>query len=113
PHGALNIVAEHEGRIVGHYALLPLEMKFGEKAILGAKAEGLLVHKDYRGAAGKHFLEPLRMSVLHGMVTAAFERAEEIGVRLIWGFPNRLALRGQLKSGYRVIAVSGMDLVSP
>lgn len=46
---ALIKVAEHRGRIIGHYALIPLEMKCGDIILKGARAEGSLVHSDYRG----------------------------------------------------------------
>lgn len=113
PHRAVNIVAEHEGRIVGHYALLPLDMKCERERILGAKAEGLVVHSDYRGAAGQRLLEGPGTSVLHAMVTAAFDRAATMGIRLIWGFPNQPALRGQVKAGYGLIAVRMSHFVVP
>ena len=45
---SLHALVEDEGRVVAHYALIPLMLLRGGKEVLGAKGEALVIHADYR-----------------------------------------------------------------
>jgi hypothetical protein len=114
PRGTIIKVAEHESGLIGHYALIPLSMKCGEDAILGAKAEGSIVLPGYRGVAGTRFLpEGEKRSIFNLLISEAFETARETGINLIWGFPNKVALGGQVRAGYSHTAMPFSSSILP
>lgn len=71
------VVAEHQGRIVGQYALWPTRLRLGNEVVLGAQSLDTMTHPDYRG---------------QGMFTVLAEecmrRAAERGIEALYGFPN-------------------------
>ena len=78
-------VAEVDGEIVGHYAILPMELSIGSKS--------------YKAGLGIHafITPPARTLVPIFMVSKyCYRLAKEAGLQFIWGFPN---------SNYRVIQV--------
>ncbi|MCW3995867.1 MAG: GNAT family N-acetyltransferase [Candidatus Bathyarchaeota archaeon] len=114
---ALIQVAEHEGKIIGHYALIPLEIKYGTKNLLGAKAEGSAVHPDYRGAkanvkircAGER--SPIR--IFDTLIRRAIKKADEQKISLIYGLPLENALKPQLKAGYNYMCQNMVTMILP
>lgn len=107
-------VAEHDGKIMGHYSVLPMRMKCGGGNVLGAKAEGSAIHPSYRGKAGAAFLpEKERRNLFSVLINETFDRAHESGVDLMWGFPNKDALKGQVKAGYDHMVSLMSSLILP
>jgi GNAT superfamily N-acetyltransferase len=49
PRGFLSVVAEDHGKIVGHLGLQLVDVKVGNKIIMGSQACDLCVNPDYRG----------------------------------------------------------------
>lgn len=111
---ALVQVAEHRGKIIGHYALLPLEIKCGNDILAGAKAEGSIVHPDYRGANIKRFFPDNKsIRIFDSLIKRAFERAHEHNIDLIYGFPLENALKSQVKAGYYLMSEKMATLMLP
>ncbi|MEE9116582.1 MAG: GNAT family N-acetyltransferase [Thermoplasmata archaeon] len=107
-------VAEHDGKIMGHYSVLPMKMKCGTGEVLGAKAEGSAIHPSYRGKVGAAFLpEGEKRNLFSILINETFDRAHESGVDLIWGFPNKDALKGQVKAGYVHMVSPMSSLILP
>jgi len=112
PHESIVTVAEHGGRIVAHYSVLPMTMKFKHNTLLGAKAEGSAIHQDYRRREAVMFMEGGK-DLFKELIQNTFERSEKKGVRLIWGFPNQRALHGQVRAGYTHITIPISRFVFP
>jgi len=111
---ALVQVAEHRGKIIGHYALLPLEIKCGNDILAGAKAEGSIVHPDYRGANIQRFFPgDNSIRIFDSLIKRAFERASEHNIDLIYGFPLENALKSQIKAGYHRMVENMVTLILP
>jgi GNAT superfamily N-acetyltransferase len=89
PLGNLIWVAEHDQQIVGHMALIPTNMKIGEKNILGSQAVDLIVHPKYR-----------HQGMFLTIGRTATEEAGREGVDVTYGFPNEPAHSGHLKYGW-------------
>lgn len=115
PEGhALIKVAEHRGKIVGHYALFPLEMKCGDVILKGAKAEGSVVHPNYRGNVAKRFFpEEKDARIFNKLIKRTLNTAEEFHIDLIWGFPNEIALKPQVRAGYHHMRVPLCHMILP
>lgn len=114
PRPAIITVAEFGDEIVGHYAVLPMRMKYGRKSIWGGKAEGGIVRKDFRGAHGlRHLPMGGTRTIYNLLITRTLKEAHSQGIQLIWGFPNQVALRGQVKAGYEVIRVPTSRFLIP
>jgi len=79
-------VAEHNGQIVGHMALIPTYVKVGEKTVMGSQAVDLLVHPKFRRQG--MFL------ALGKMLTSEAGKKE---IDITYGFPNAPAHSGHLK----------------
>lgn len=101
-HGkALIILGTHDEKVIGHYAMFPLSMQFGTDVVKGGKAEGSVVHPDYRGdIADRYHMGVKSFRVFGELVELLFEDAKRNGVSLIWGFPNEAALKPQIRAGY-------------
>jgi len=95
------MVAEHLGRIVGHYAVIPLRMNVGSEVVMGGRAEGAVVHPNYRGNIAPGFFPQRKdVRVIRVLIRRIFEIAKHRGVEVIWGFPTDIALRAEVKAGY-------------
>lgn len=98
---ALIILGTHDDKVIGHYAMFPLAMQFGASVVKGGKAEGSVVHPDYRGdIAEKYHMSVKSYRVFGELVQHLFEGAMRDGISLIWGFPNEAALKPQIRAGY-------------
>lgn len=93
PYGFLTIVAEHDGKIVGHMGWWLLEMKFGGKTIVASQASELVVHPNHR-----------RQGMFLAMGKALAEMAQDQGVQFTYGFPNAPAYMGHLQYGWVDVA---------
>lgn len=89
PYGFLTVVAEHNGRIVGHMGLFLVDVKVGNKIIRGSQACELGVHPDFR-----------HQGMFLAIGKALMKRASDEGVFLTYGFPNEPAYYGHLKYGW-------------
>jgi hypothetical protein len=81
------MLAEHNGEIVGQYALLPARLRLGNEVVLGAQSLDTMVRSDFRG---------------QGMFTVlaleCFELARSRGVEVLYGFPNDNSYPGFIRS---------------
>lgn len=112
--GALIVLADHNGKVVGHYAMFPMHMRFGQQLVMGAKAEGSVVHEEYRGNIAQRFCPDRKEFRVFGeLITRLWTDAAARGTALIWGFPNAPALKTQVRAGYSHITVDTIDLVRP
>jgi hypothetical protein len=90
PKPAIIVVAEVEGRIVGHYAVLPRRILVGHEVVESGLVVDVMTHPDFgkRGIFVNSGLE-------------AFRQTRASGIRMLMGFPNDAAIRGHLKIGWR------------
>jgi GNAT superfamily N-acetyltransferase len=89
PFGHLIAVAEHDGQIVGHMALIPTYMKIGNKVTMGSQAVDLVVHPKFR-----------RQGMFLAIGKFLTKEAGKEGIELTYGFPNERAHSGHLKYGW-------------
>jgi len=95
------MVAEHLGRIVGHYAVIPLRMNVGSEVVMGGRAEGAVVHPNYRGnIAPRFFPQRKDVRIVRVLIRRIFEIAKHRRIEVIWGFPTDIALRAEVRAGY-------------
>ena len=91
---ALILLAEHNGKIIGHYAMLPMEMTFEGIIITGGKAEGIVVHPNYRGNIAQKFsLKEKDVRIWGKLTENIFAAAEKEHIDIIWGFPSEATLK--------------------
>jgi GNAT superfamily N-acetyltransferase len=76
-------VAEHEGRIVGQYALWPMRLTVGRETVLAAQSLDTMTHPDYRG-----------QGMFTRLAKEAMGYAAERGVEVLYGFPNAASYPG-------------------
>jgi hypothetical protein len=92
---ALAIVAEEEGRIVGHYGGLLLPYRLGRRQYLALQATDLMTHPSVRHRVGRH-------SVLLNCAGLFFDLARQAGADFAYGFPGRSSrLLGEKYLDYR------------
>jgi len=89
PFGHLIGVAEHNGQIVGHMALIPTLMKIGDKVALGSQAVDLVVHPEFR-----------RQGMFLAIGKFLIKEAGKEGIDISYGVPNKPAHSGHLKYGW-------------
>lgn len=77
-------VAEHDGRIVGHAAEVPLAMKVGGENIPVGLGIDAMTHPEYR-----------RQGMYLAVVKARRALGEARGIRATYAFPNKLSYPGQ------------------
>jgi len=94
PQGTSKIfLYEDKKKIVGHYALIPILLKYKDKSVISGKSEDAMMHKHYRGY-GNRFTK---------LVKKGNEISHDEGIDIIWGFPNQAALMPHVKGGYDYI----------
>jgi len=112
--GALIVLADHNGKVVGHYAMFPMRMRFGRRLVNGGKAEGSVVHEDYRGNVAPKFCPSRKEFRIFGeLIDRLWTEAAAAENALVWGFPNAPALKPQVRAGYSHLEVDIIDLVRP
>lgn len=92
PYRIDSFLAEHHGKIIGHYGMLPLEMMSGGKTIQAAQAVDAGVLAEYRGCG-----------IFTTMALEALTKAVNSGVEFIYAFPGLLSLNVNLHLGYRTV----------
>lgn len=74
---SIAFVAEYEGQIIGHYAIIPRDMYVNGQLIKAALSVNAFVDPDYRN---KVFIFQITQKL--------YEYSKEHGIQLIYGFPN-------------------------
>ena len=82
-------VAEHEGRIVGHYALISQHVKIGEEIQKVCQNVDDMTHPDYR-----------YRGIYAALEKRALDEAGKAGANITIGFPNDAAYPGHIKLGW-------------
>jgi hypothetical protein len=95
PDGGLQIVAEAQGRIVGHYGQWPMAAWIGGRRRVVAALGDVMTDPAFRTAGGRH-------NVFCGMGEEMFSRLRRDGIPFGFGFPSPRALAvGRRLLGYR------------
>jgi GNAT superfamily N-acetyltransferase len=84
-------LALHEDELVGIQAYIPIKFLRDGDIVETGKDEDTLVHPEYRG-----------MGVLDRLYKLLLKRANEDGIKVIWGFTST-AVKPLLRNGYKVI----------
>lgn len=79
-------LAEHDGRIVGQYAIVPVRVKIGSKVILSSQSLDTMTHPDYR-----------RQGMFETLAKKVYDEARNEGIYLVYGFPNEFSYPGFIK----------------
>lgn len=79
-------LAEHDGRIVGQYAIVPVRVKIGSKTILASQSLDTMTHPDYR-----------RQGMFETLAKKVYDEARNEGIYLVYGFPNEFSYPGFIK----------------
>lgn len=88
------VLAEHDGRVVGTQAYIPIEFVCEGRIIKTGKDEDTLVHPDHRGRG-----------LLDGMYKELSTRALDDGVELLWGLTST-AVRPLIRNGFIVVGIN-------
>lgn len=90
PSGTSRIwLAIHDGKIIGHDALIPVKIKAGKDIVKGSQNIDLKVHQDYR-----------RLGIFFALSKKMFKEAGKEKIHITYGFPNEQAYLGHLKHGW-------------
>jgi len=79
-------LAEHSGKIVGQYAIVPRVMKIAGEIITGALSLDTMTHPDYR-----------REGIFESLAKRVYSQAAEEDIYVIYGFPNKFSYPGFIK----------------
>jgi hypothetical protein len=71
-------VIEIDGRITGHYAVMPIELHRRNRTIKAGFAMQVCTHRGHRG-----------LSYLRPMCDRVWQRCADHGMEVVYGFPNR------------------------
>lgn len=86
-------------KLIGHYAVSPIEMNFGQNLIKTALSMTTMTHPEY---GGKGIFSKLATTLYN-------ELKNDYGYKLIWGFPNNNSHYGFIKNlGWQDVAVIPM-----
>jgi predicted acetyltransferase len=85
-------VAESEGKIVAHWAIMPEKLRFRSKTLNIAQAVDAATHPAYR-----------RMGLFSTMMKNVFSKAKK-RYRFVVGFPTNISYKGSLKYGWRSLS---------
>jgi predicted N-acetyltransferase YhbS len=80
------MIAEQDGRLIGHYALWGIPLRLGFELIAGAQSVDTMTHPEYR-----------RRGVLVRLATAAMDIAVRRGIEVVYGFPNEGSLTASVR----------------
>lgn len=95
------VVAECDGRIVGHYAILPRKITYKGTSINAGLVVDVMTHPEYG-----------RRGIFVGSALEAFRIAKQDGMLILEGFPNEAAIKGHRKVGWTEVGEIGV-LVRP
>jgi GNAT superfamily N-acetyltransferase len=77
------LVAEDEGKLVGHYALWPTPLRLGRESVQGAQSLDTMTHPAYQG-----------QGMFPALASACYETASAHGCEAMYGFPNTNSYAG-------------------
>lgn len=80
-------LAEDSGKLVGQYAIVPVQVKFGDNILIGAQSLDTMTHPDYR-----------RQGIFENLANAVYKEASDRGISIIYGFPNQFSYPGFVKN---------------
>jgi ribosomal protein S18 acetylase RimI-like enzyme len=86
--GSISFVVEHDGRIVGHLAYVPMNVRLFGKVVPGCQLVDGAIEVRYRGKG-----------IYTNLVRTVLTQAEEKTDGLIFGFANEAAFRNYCKHG--------------
>lgn len=86
----LGWVADDNGKIVGRYGMVPMELQVQGKRQLIAQAVEIMTHPDYR-----------RQGMFPAMASQVFADLPALGITFAIGFPNDAARPGHQKFGWK------------
>lgn len=95
-------VADHDGKIVGHAAEIPMAMKIGSESLLVGLGADALTHPDYR-----------RQGMYVELVKARRAEGERRGIRATYSFPNELSYPAMLTRGLTFDIATMQKVVRP
>jgi GNAT superfamily N-acetyltransferase len=76
-------IAEDNGKIICHHAIIPIWLKIGKELVLGSWGVDAMTHPQYR-----------RQGIWEKVIKKIWVRAAEKGIDITPGFPNRYSLPG-------------------
>lgn len=76
-------LAEHNGKIVGQYAVMPIKVKINNKVILLSQSLDTMTHPNYR-----------RQAIFETLAKKVYEESQRDGIFIIYGFPNKFSHPG-------------------
>lgn len=79
-------LAEHGGKIVGQYAIVPVKLKIGNEAILSSQSLDTMTHPDYR-----------RQGMFETLARKVYDEAKKDGIYIVYGFPGKFSYPGFIK----------------
>lgn len=79
-------LAEHQDKIVGQYAVVPIRMKMGSSRTTVALSLDTMTHPDYR-----------RQGMFEALAKAVYAEAQARGIQMVYGFPNDQSYPGFMK----------------
>ncbi len=97
-------LAEHNEKIVGQYAMVPIRIKVGDEVVTGSLSLQTMTHPDYR-----------RQNIFETLAVKAYEEAEKDDIFFVFGFPNKFSYPGFVKKlqwfdiAYRQLMVKPYD----
>ncbi len=83
------LLAEDDGKIVGHHSLSFMLLKVGDQIVRACQPAGRMTHPEYR-----------RQSIALSFQRRAFDETEREGVYVTIGFPNKAAHAVDSNTGY-------------
>jgi GNAT superfamily N-acetyltransferase len=87
-------VAEDKGKIVGHYALIPIKVKMGIETILAGQSVDIAVHPEYR-----------RMGILSTLARKVYADVRD-RYSFLFAYPSEMGHKGLMSLGWKDYAVN-------
>ena len=86
-------LADHDGKIVGQYPLIPLRFKAEDKLMTAYLSLDVMTHPEYR-----------YQGMFSRLESRALKEAGKDGIPIAIGFPNDASYPGHVKSGYFLVS---------
>ncbi len=92
---AISMIAEADGRVVGHFAVLPVPLQLRGQGYPGGQGSDAMTRAEHRG-----------QGILGALTEACFDRCAEAGIDALYAFPDENG------SSYRQLLKANFDHVS-
>lgn len=90
---SISVVAEDNGAIVGHYAILPMPLSLGSISVRAGLGVHAFVAPEYRGKVP-----------IFQITKKCYGLAKDAGIQMLWGFPNEnYRLIQEIVEGWRCV----------